>query len=48
MWDVVVTLTLMFFGAFAVLAVGAVTFACVFYAQNKVTKRLRMTRGRDE
>jgi hypothetical protein len=48
MWDVIVTLTLMFFGAFVVLVVGAVTFACVYYVQNEATKRLRMKRGRDD
>lgn len=41
MWDVIVTVTLMLFGAFAVIVIGAVTFACVFYVQTEATKRLR-------
>lgn len=41
MWDVVVTVTLMLFGAFVVVVVGAVTFACVYFVQNEATKRIR-------
>ena len=45
MWDVVVTIALMLFGAFSVVVIGAVIFACVFYMQNEATKRLRRERN---
>ena len=35
MWDVIVTLTLMGFGAFMVVAVGAVFIAAIYFLQNK-------------
>ena len=34
MWDVIVTLTLMGFGAFMVVAVGAVFIAAIYFLQN--------------
>jgi len=34
MWDVLVTVTLMLFGAFMVVVVGAVFIAAIFYMQN--------------
>lgn len=34
MWDVLVTLLLMFFGAFMVIAIGAMFIAAIFYIQN--------------
>jgi hypothetical protein len=34
MWDVLVTLILMGFGAFMVVVVGAVFIAAIFYMQN--------------
>lgn len=34
MWDVLVTLILMSFGAFMVIVVGAVFIAAIFYMQN--------------
>lgn len=34
MWDVVVTVTLMAFGAFMVVIIGAVFIAAIFYMQN--------------
>jgi hypothetical protein len=34
MWDVLVTLMLMGFGAFMVIVVGAVFIAAIFYMQN--------------
>ena len=34
MWDVLVTLILMGFGAFMVIAIGAVFVAAIFYIQN--------------
>ena len=34
MWDVLVTLILMGFGAFMVIAVGAIFIAAIFYMQN--------------
>jgi hypothetical protein len=33
-WDVIVTLTLMGFGAFMVVAVGAVFIAAIYFLQN--------------
>jgi hypothetical protein len=34
MWDVIVTVTLMGFGAFMVMAVGVIFIAAIFYMQN--------------
>jgi hypothetical protein len=34
MWDVLVTVTLMAFGAFMVVAVGAVFIAAIYFLQN--------------
>ncbi len=34
MWDVLVTVTLMLFGAFMVVAVGAVFIAAIYFLQN--------------
>ena len=34
MWDVLVTLILMGFGAFVVVAIGAIFIATIFYVQN--------------
>lgn len=34
MWDVLVTVLLMGFGAFMVIAIGAVFVAAIFYIQN--------------
>jgi len=34
MWDVVVTVTLMAFGAFMVVVVGAVFIAAIYFLQN--------------
>ena len=34
MWDVLVTLLLMGFGAFMVIAIGAMFIAAIFYIQN--------------
>ena len=34
MWDVIVTLTLMGFGAFMVVAAGAVFIAAIYFLQN--------------
>jgi hypothetical protein len=34
MWDVIVTVTLMLFGAFMVVVVGAVFIAAIYFLQN--------------
>jgi hypothetical protein len=36
MWDVLVTFILMLFGAFVVIAVGAIFIAALWYLQNEV------------
>jgi len=36
MWDVLVTFILMLFGAFMVIAVGAIFIAALWYLQNEV------------